>query len=182
MILYKNVDICDLESIIEHGILSADKAGNNWQCGNRADNATDVVYLFAPKEQNRCFPEYGAALLVCDIEAKQTVIPDGDRHGSEYTEYVADMVPVDAIKKILIPELFRKKISLSAALAEKIIWCDMEAKIYSDDDEKIIADSETLKRFSETAKIYSSNQDMYFRGTDNKNRVFDIYDVKYIEK
>lgn len=182
MILYKNVDICDLDSILEHGILSADIVGNNWIYGKRANNPTDVVYLFDPKEKNRCFPEYGAALLVCDIKnAKQTVIPDGDRHGFEYTEYVTDMVPVEHIRKILIPELFREKISLSAALDEKIIWCNMEAKTYSDDGEKIIADNETLKIFAASAKIVSSNQYMYFRGIV-KNSVLDVYDVKYIEK
>ena len=36
MILYKNVDICDLKSIMEKGILSLDACGNNnWDDGKR---------------------------------------------------------------------------------------------------------------------------------------------------
>ena len=46
MLLYKNVDICDLKSIIENGILSMDECGNNnWDEGKRAENDTSVVYL-----------------------------------------------------------------------------------------------------------------------------------------
>lgn len=40
MRFYKNVDICDLESILKKGILSAEKAENfRWGEGNRANNA-----------------------------------------------------------------------------------------------------------------------------------------------
>lgn len=49
MILYKNVDICDLKSIMEKGILSLDACGNNnWDDGKRGENSTSVVYLFQP--------------------------------------------------------------------------------------------------------------------------------------
>lgn len=49
-IYYKNVDIYDLPSILENGLLSMDESGNNnWQDNNRVDNRTDVVYLFRPK-------------------------------------------------------------------------------------------------------------------------------------
>lgn len=49
MILYKNVDICDLVSIMEKGILSLDACGNNnWDDGKRGENSTSVVYLFQP--------------------------------------------------------------------------------------------------------------------------------------
>ena len=45
MILYKNVDIKDLESILTKGILSLNVSGNNnWDDGKRADNSCDVVY------------------------------------------------------------------------------------------------------------------------------------------
>lgn len=48
-LFYKNVDIYDLPSILENGLLSMDESGNNnWQDNNRADNRTDVVYLFRP--------------------------------------------------------------------------------------------------------------------------------------
>ena len=49
MLLYKNVDICDLDSIIKNGILNIDECGNNnWDEGKRAENDTSVVYLFNP--------------------------------------------------------------------------------------------------------------------------------------
>lgn len=37
MILYKNVDICDLEPIVKNGILSIDECGNNnWDEGEES--------------------------------------------------------------------------------------------------------------------------------------------------
>lgn len=43
IVLYKNIDINDLESILEKGILSANNSENyNWEDGNRADNSMDV--------------------------------------------------------------------------------------------------------------------------------------------
>ena len=66
MILYKNVDLIDLISIMENGILSLDECkNNNWEEGKRADNRTDVVYLFSPAapEVKNSFINYGLALL-----------------------------------------------------------------------------------------------------------------------
>lgn len=64
MVLYKNVDICDLESIVKNGILSMDECGNNnWGDGKRSDNDTSVVYLFKPIAEENVFPSYGIALL-----------------------------------------------------------------------------------------------------------------------
>ena len=41
-IYYKNVDIYDLPSILENGLLSMDESGNNnWQDNNRADNRSE---------------------------------------------------------------------------------------------------------------------------------------------
>ena len=71
MILYKNVDICDLKSIMEKGILSLDACGNNnWDDGKRGENSTSVVYLFQPLTKENSFPEYGAALLEIDCSAE----------------------------------------------------------------------------------------------------------------
>ena len=62
MILYKNVDICDLPAIIENGILSLEESGNNnWENGKRADNDTSIVYLFNPTDIQNSFPDYGTA-------------------------------------------------------------------------------------------------------------------------
>lgn len=59
MKLYKNVDICDLASILEKGILSLDKSGNdNWENEKRAKNPTDRVYLFQPIEgESNSYPK-----------------------------------------------------------------------------------------------------------------------------
>lgn len=60
---YKNVDIKDLESILKKGILSMDECkNNNWDDGRRANNPTNVVYLFKPKNRN-CLVMYGLILL-----------------------------------------------------------------------------------------------------------------------
>ena len=84
-LLYKNVDICDLGSILQEGLLPADRLGHgNWQEGRRAGNATDVVYLFSPAIPDASFPEYGAALLACNAAgAEASRIPEGDVHMGE---------------------------------------------------------------------------------------------------
>lgn len=46
MILYKNVDLCDLQAIAENGILSMDDCKNdNWVSGLRSNNSTQEVYI-----------------------------------------------------------------------------------------------------------------------------------------
>ena len=81
MLLYKNVDICDLKSIMENGILSMDECGNdNWDEGKRAENDTSVVYLFSPIGKHNSFPNYGAALLEVQCEAKENKIGKTDTH------------------------------------------------------------------------------------------------------
>lgn len=90
MILYKNVDICDLKSIMTKGILSIDESGNNnWDEEKRANNRTDVVYLFKP---DRCasnsFPQYGVVLLEVACDATENKISDDDVNFNLYTEYV----------------------------------------------------------------------------------------------
>ena len=72
MLLYKNVDMCDIESIISKGILSMDECGNdNWSDGKRANNDTSVVYLFKPLGDVNSFPNYSVALLEVDCDANK---------------------------------------------------------------------------------------------------------------
>jgi hypothetical protein len=63
MILFKNVDICDLDSILRHDILSMDECGNdNWEDGDRANNPTDramsefclIMFLFIMPRRSWC--------------------------------------------------------------------------------------------------------------------------------
>ena len=85
MILYKNVDICDLEPIAKNGILSRDECGNdNWDEGKRAENDTSVVYLFNPIGQRNSFPNYGTVLLEVDCDAKEHPMQKNDSHKNDY--------------------------------------------------------------------------------------------------
>ena len=71
MILYKNVDICDLKSIMEKGILSLDACGNNnWDDGKRGENSTSVVYLFQPLTKENSLGPHCWKLIVPQTEAK----------------------------------------------------------------------------------------------------------------
>ena len=65
--LYKNVDLCDLESILEKGFLSLNESNNqNWSNNKRSNNSNDVVYLFDPKTKQNTFTQYGIVLLEVD--------------------------------------------------------------------------------------------------------------------
>ena len=70
MILYKNVDLIDLISIMEKGILPLDECeNNNWEDGKRADNRTDVVYLFSPTA-----PEVRIASLIMGLRFLRLIL------------------------------------------------------------------------------------------------------------
>lgn len=90
MKLYKNVDLIDLQSILSRGILSIDECGNdNWNEGTRADNETNVVYLFNPiVGQSNSFPRYGAALVEVDVDAQAHEIAESDWNHGQYEEYI----------------------------------------------------------------------------------------------
>ena len=98
-IYYKNVDIYDLPSILENGLLSMDESGNNnWQDNNRVDNRTDVVYLFRPVNEGTLleipsFPEYGVALVECIADAEPSKMSLQDCHFGKYREYIQKELP-----------------------------------------------------------------------------------------
>lgn len=178
MILYKNVDICDLESIAEKGVLSLDASGNdNWEDGHRAQNQTDVVYLFDPIKQNS-FPKYGAALLEIDVdEFQQSTIGDADVHVGDYVEYITAKIAPEQIKSVYIPEIFRDQVE-SRLDGLKIEWCGISASIYKDGDFSNATPDE-LRKFAQTAKVWDSGNYMYFRGIADNGEVFDLYNVNY---
>lgn len=75
MMLYKNVDICNLPSIMQKGVLSMDECGNNnWDTGKRVQNDTSVVYLFSPIGEKNSFPNYGDALLEVECSAAENAM------------------------------------------------------------------------------------------------------------
>ena len=128
MKLYKNVDLCDLESILEKGILSSAECLNYWDNENRANNSTSVVYLFQPVSNLNTFVQYGLVLLEVEVDnAIKTDFIDGDVNKEKYIEYVVDKVLPNQITKIIIPKIFKKVIKdlLSENIFNKIFWCDV---------------------------------------------------------
>lgn len=177
MILYKNVDICDLKSIMEKGILSLDACGNNnWDDGKRGENSTSVVYLFQPLTKENSFPEYGAALLEIDCSADRSEMPDFDVHKGKYEEYITEQVLPSQIRRIFIPKIFKPYIEAPTNL--DICWCQMEADYYGDGGlEK--CSSEILEQFARTAPFMSAKAFNFFRGMNKDRTMIDLYNIIY---
>lgn len=187
MILYKNVDIKDLDSILQNGILSLNECGNdNWDEGKRSDNSRDVVYLFLPLAEQNSFCNYGAALLEVEIpsdKVKENELGKCDVHNCEYVEYIVDKVDTDCIKRIYIPELFKSVVEDSGEISDealsRITWCGFDATYYDDNGRKPCPD-DIMKQFAETAEIMDAATFNFFRGKREDMRMIDLYDIKYI--
>ena len=192
--LYKNVDICDLESILKKGVLPLDSLEeNNWEEGKRASNRTDKVYLFSPKKEQNSFPKYGAALLEIEVlDAVENRILENDVHIDDYIEYIVDKVEPCQILAIYIPRIFKIRVLEyieDREILQKITWIEMSADCYNQNDELAPADSTTLKVFAETAEIESAKNFNFFRGKievqkkfRKETQIFDMYNFKYIIK
>ena len=141
MILYKNVDIKDLKSILHKGILSLNESGNNnWNEGKRANNSCDIVYLFKPLTEENSFCKYGAALLEIDIaddKVKENQLSENDVNFGKYIEYVVDKIDIDCIKAIYIPKLFEDRINLTEDVVKNITWCEIKANHYGEDGREL---------------------------------------------
>lgn len=123
MRLFKNVDIKDLGSILEKGILSMDACGNNnWEYGKRVDNATNVVYLFKPLPFKRnYFSQYGQALIECEVsDAAENEFVPNDWNRGRYIEYVVDEVKPQDIKAVYIPHEYQDQVTLSSDLIKYV--------------------------------------------------------------
>lgn len=183
MILYKNVDIKDLESILTKGILSLNVSGNNnWDDGKRADNSCDVVYLFRPLTEENSFCNYGVALLEIDIpddKIKENQLLENDRYNGKYIEYITDEVSVQYIKTIYIPKIFKERIDLPENILSKITWCGMKANYYGNSVRENCPD-EVLKQFAKTAEIMDASEFNFFRGITDRRTMIDLYDIQYV--
>ena len=181
--LYKNVDICDLESILEKGILSLNECGNNnWESNKRADNPTDRVYLFKPnKGKDNAYPSYGVALVEIDIkDVQKNEFAKYDVHKDDYIEYTAAKVEPGQITRILIPKIFERRIYLPASVEKKVEWWGITADLYDSRKDKFEpASDEILKRFVITAEIEKSSCPNLFRGW-TENRMIDLWNINYI--
>ena len=200
---YKNVDICDLPSILSKGILSLNKSGNdNWKTNKRANNSKDVVYLFRPTGYENSFIQYGVALLEVEVDGIENEMVDNDVNRGKYIEYICDSVPPENIKAVYIPKIFKDRIKYRNS---KIKWVEMEAKIFSselydanaekygkrdsfgftslpDDFDRInnyTDASDILDIFAQTAKIEDSSAYNYFRGILPNREVIDLEYIHY---
>ena len=187
MILYKNVDVCELESIVKNGILSIDETwNNNWDEGKRASNRTDVVYLFKPdKCVTNSFPQYGVALLEVDCYATENTILDDDANVNLYTEYITKKILPSEIKRIIIPEMFKPYIELPEEI--NVTWCKLKANYYKEECnngeyvlEKVQVPKEILEQFAKPAPLMDSTNFNFFRGITEKRTMIDLYNIKYV--
>lgn len=177
MTLYKNVDIRDLESIMKSGVLPMDECeNNNWNEGKRSDNDTSVVYLFKPSGEANSFPQYGIALLEIECDAKRNEMSDTDVNRNRYTEYIVPEVRPDEIRKIIVPGIFRDRISVPDGIS--VTWCEMCADECVGVNEYKQVGSKRLSLFAKTTPLNSTDFN-FFRGVDEKRHMIDLYNVSY---
>ena len=178
-IFYKNVDICDLPSILKKGILSMKSSGNdNWNSNRRVNNSRDLVYLFRPTGYENSFVQYGLALLEVEVDGIQNQILDNDINKGNYIEYICDSVPSDNIVSVYLPEIFKDQIDFRHP---KIKWVTIDADIYDyKTDSYVKCDGDTLEQFVKTVKnIDESGEYNYLRGTYPDKTVLDLYSWHY---
>lgn len=181
MTLYKNVDICDLESILTKGVLSLDESSNNnWDDGRRANNPTDRVYLFQPVDgKENVFPRYGVALLEVEVKgAERSELIETDAHNYDYIEYTISKVEPDQIKRVIIPEIFKYRLDLPKSVEKSVFWCGFSTSVYGVNGLEP-ADEHVISCFSNTAPIEDSTFYNFFRGEDETRCIIDLYDIKY---
>lgn len=181
MRLYKNVDLCDLEQILNQGVLSLDSCRNdNWENGHRANNRTDKVYLFSPVSFENSFCNYGIVLIEVDVDdACVSEISEHDAYYGRYEEYICDYVAPDRIVAAYIPTIFKDKINL---VNDKIKYVKISAEWYNEDAvpmKQECCSDDVLERFSETAEYECSNEINFFRGVTVKNHMIDLYNIHY---
>ena len=178
MTLYKNVDICDLKSIVEKGILSLEASrNNNWEDGKRANNDATVVYLFSPAGEQNSFTDYGTALLEVETNAKEKEMRSNDVHLGEYKEYVVKKVSPQQIKRIIIPEAFKDYVDIPSGI--NITWCRFKAQFYKEDSLEDASEN-VIAQFAKTAPLMDSTWYNFFRGKRENGELFDLYNIQYV--
>ena len=90
-----------MDKILKEGILPISKTGNdNWEGNRRADNSTEVVYLFKPLTDQLNFTQYGDVLLEVETTAYKNEILPGDRNRGKYEEFITFEVKSEEIKGV----------------------------------------------------------------------------------
>ena len=158
-----------------------DKCGNNnWDERKRANNPTDIVYLFSPKSEVNSFPEYGVALIEVDVDnAIQYKMDKSDVHIGKYVQYIVDEVDPKNIVNVYIPSVFKSKLDIPNFVLNKVNWCEMETDYYDDEGNLVPCNAQIINQFAKTALIKNSNSFNFFRGVDSKRRILDIYNIRY---
>lgn len=190
MTLYHNCDYRDLPQILKDGILPVSKTGNNrWDNGKRVNNSEDVVYLFKPVGKQNSFTQYGICLIEMETDATENVLDEADCNHGKYAEYITESVPINRIKTVYIPEVFKDRISseLDMETLAKITWCDF----YAEEIDGYIetgfcqgysiykrASKERLLEFARTAELKVDGFN-YFRGIDDTRHMIDLYNIVY---
>ena len=99
--LYKVVAKEDLGKILKEGILPISKTGNNnWEGNRRADNSTEVVYLFNPLTEQLNFTQYGDVILEVETLAYKNEIAPKDVNIGKYEEFITQEVKPEEIKGV----------------------------------------------------------------------------------
>ena len=192
---YKNVDIKDLESILKKGILSMDECkNNNWDDGRRANNPTNVVYLFKPKNRN-CLVMYGLILLEIqeEINARHVGFCKNDYNVENYDEFIVDRVAPQEIKAIYAPLFLKDRISvmLTKDVASRITWVEFKAYVYTPDTAQAVKFGRFGSGYRECSTYeyslmqkdscnLSTNDFNYFRGFDKNKLICDYPILDYI--
>lgn len=179
MKLYKNVPIEDLNKIMENGILPISETNNNnWEDGLRGCNPTFLVYLFSPLTEQTTFIEYGIALLEVEVPEStviETVIRKSDNHKKLYKEYITNFVPVENIKNIFLPKIFKKRLNnfIDKSFRNKVYWCDVELK----NDNMFCIEKNLVNEFIDNVELLCTN-DNYFKAV-RKDRTFLTFNINY---
>ncbi len=191
MLLFKNVDIKDLDSILKNGVLSASKSNNhNWDADKRADNSEEVVYLFKPTTAKNSYTQYGLALLEIEVDendVKVNKLTECDHN--DYVEYVAKEIRPAQIKTIFVPEIavhsnnyevsdFVKNqitlVAIEGTVRHSVVeneWINTYKSVVENIDE--VSESQLIEWFKNT--LVNSDSFNFFRGvTDNRPVDFDI--------
>jgi len=180
MRLFKNVDICDIESILTLGILPAAELGrDNWDAGRRAANSREVVYLHDSPE-GASFTRYGAALVEVETDARVNEMCANDVNRGLYTEYVCDRVPPAAIVAVWVPREIVDKVPCDDP---RVKGCGIVAQVFDDAaNDYVEAGAEVLQQFFKTAPVVSTEYFNFFRGMNEDRTMIDLKNVKYIRE
>lgn len=170
---FKNVDICDLPSILEKGILSLDECKNdNWYDDKRAANATDVVYLAISTGEINSHTQYGAALVECKVRGSwYSEISERDVNLGKYVEVTADEVLPSQITAVYLPAAFKERVTelLPADVLNRIKWCSFDFKVYDENEHSYrFANEDEIELFSKTCGL-SNERDCFFRSFFKKD-------------